>query len=342
MPQGPEQQPTERARRAVQCTIRTPLSSSEPLELSYLLGGFSWQAHYQLAVRGDLSDERDPVSIDLIGRVAISNGTDRTFPNAALTLLSAFDRRPADPRHRAGWLAIPPFTTLAHVWPAFQEADKAAPHYPLAVKADVASRAVTELEFATTRRAPAQRLYRASPEQLLRSRSTPMPMDRLVVIDNHPSTGLGFALPEGEAEIYLGGIGMRLWQRGWLPHTSAGQRMEVNLGPAETVTVRFEHVRTERLATGNLEETYEIQLRNEIESPVFTEISAIPDAVTAWAVTRSSSPFQREGRRLVWTPTLPARGELTLRYQLRVQPDFDPPPADDSPAPDVAAVPVGP
>lgn len=331
MADGPEARPALRERGPVQCTIRSALSGTEPIDITYLLSGLSWQAVYQIAVRGDLANERDPVSVDLVGRIAISNGSDRLFSNAAISLLGIYDQRPPDPRQRAGWLAIPPFTTLAHTWPPVPDvhAGAAPPAYRLAARTDVAPRGITEFTFATARRAPAQRLYRVTPDRLASSRYAALPLNRLVVLDNQPAAGLGFAMPPGEAEIYLGGIGFRLWERGRLPHTAAGQRILIDLGSAERVTVRHIHMGTERLGTGNFEETYEVRLRNELDSPVLAEVHAIPDAVTAWEVTRSSQPFQREGRRLIWTPTLPARGNVTLSYQLRVQPGFDPVRAPD-------------
>ncbi len=326
MAQGAETRPTVLDRPAVQCTLRSPLSGTESLDLTYLLGDFSWEAHYQLAVRGDIADEHAPVSVDLLGRIAISNGTERLFTGAAITLLGVYDQRKPDPRHRAGWLAIPPFTTLTHTYPARPDANAGAapPVYRIDPRTDIAPRTVTEFAFATTRRAPAQRLYLATPERLTSSRSAAMPLDRLVILDNRTDAGLGFAMPPGEAEVYLGGIGMRLHERGHLPHTATGERIQIQLGPAASVTVRHVHLGTERLATGSFEETHEIRLRNELDSSVRTEVHAIPEAVTAWDVTRSSQPFQREGRRLIWTPTIPAHGDVTLRYQLRVQPGFDP------------------
>lgn len=312
--------PAARERRPVVCTLESPAAGSSHLDVGYLLGGLSWVVTYQLGVRGELSDERAPVSIDLVGRLAISNATDRAFPQARLHLVGAdrdVDRKPGE---SPGWLVVPPFSDPRHDWKAPPPARRADRSYALPSRWDLAPLTTTEAFFAFTRRAPARRVYSVNAERFQHAATTELPMEAHVVLENSPKVGLGFPLPQGDATVYLGAIGTRLWDQGELPRTVAGADIRVSLGWAEQVTIRQQKAGRVVSATGHTEESFEISLRNRLPSPVLAEVHAEPDYATAWDVTRSSQPVEREGRHLTWRPTVPAGGETVIRYQCRVQP----------------------
>ncbi|HRP07209.1 MAG TPA: hypothetical protein PLL69_01860, partial [Gemmatimonadales bacterium] len=131
-------------------------------------------------------------------------------------------------------------------------------------------------------------------------------------------------LPAGTVSVYdtdrAGRV--QLVGAGQIGHTSAGEMMEVSTGSAFDVTARRTQVSyttsvvdAPRRTTATAE--YRVVVKNAKEVPVKVEVRE--DRGGDWSVVTSSvEPVRLSSSRVVFPLTVPARGEATVTYRVRV------------------------
>ncbi len=132
------------------------------------------------------------------------------------------------------------------------------------------------------------------------------------------------ALPAGSVSVYdRDSAGrMQLVGSGAIGHTAAGEPVEVSTGSAFDVTARRTQTSYSSSVTPDPRRTiatigYRVVVRNAKEEAVQVEVRE--DRAGEWSVVNSSvAPVRRSSSRVVFPLTVPARGEATLTYQLRV------------------------
>ncbi len=132
------------------------------------------------------------------------------------------------------------------------------------------------------------------------------------------------ALPAGQVSVYTAdGAGrIQLVGSGAVGHTAPGAPVEVETGMAFDVSARrvqteYSTVRTERpnLTTATL--GYTVTLRNAKDEPVTVDV--VEARGGEWSVISSSVPaVTRSSSRTTFAVAVPAKGEATLSYRLRV------------------------
>lgn len=131
-------------------------------------------------------------------------------------------------------------------------------------------------------------------------------------------------LPAGSVSVYDRDASGRvqLVGAGYIGHTSAGEPVEVSTGTAFDVTARRTQTSYVTSVAGTPRRTtaqvgYRVVVRNAKDEPVRVEVRE--DRAGDWSVENSSvAPVRRSSSRVVFPLTVPARGEVTLTYQLRV------------------------
>jgi hypothetical protein len=131
-------------------------------------------------------------------------------------------------------------------------------------------------------------------------------------------------LPAGSVSVYdrdaTGRV--QLVGAGYIGHTSAGEPVEVATGTSFDVTARRTQTSYVTTVGGTPRRTtaqvgYRVVVRNAKDEPVKVEVRE--DRAGDWSVENSSvAPVRRSSSRVVFPLTVPARGEVTLTYQLRV------------------------
>jgi hypothetical protein len=291
------------------------------LDISYLIKGFDWQAHYQMAVRGEREDEKEPVSVDLTGIARIQNRCSIPFRRAVVQLAGS-DTLPRDAvsKKEPGILLFPDDSPLTDLWKPTETETPVEHLYPLPGTVDLPAHGDAQLYFSSVVRKPADRLYVMHSEDIpLDSYKTGRALKKAIVFKNDEAHGLGFNIPVGDAQIFLGGMKTHLLQNAWLPHTPAGNEIRMNLGWAENVKGIRKTLNQVDTSDGFLESTYEIDVANLSGKDIRVEISEKPPVVLEWSVVRSSKPYQLQAQRILFVVDIPADNEERIEYRLRIR-----------------------
>lgn len=306
----------------VRCRLASSPGRTREVEVFYRTRGMAWRCNYEITVRGDISNYLEPIALDIDGRITVSNGTGRAFPEARLELVGE-DPAPAGPLDRAraapGLLLLDDDSPLADLWRHQLAPDRVPYVYALPASVSLPARGSTSAHLVTARRKPAERLYAMNSDDFELGASGPWrALRRFLTFRNDASFGLGPPLPPGPALIYMGAVRGALYQRAWIGHTAAQGEIRIDLGPAPGVTgVRRSQGRT-LSAAGFTEESVDLQLANALPSAVLVEIVERPPVPLAWDVTRSSRPYDMRARRLHYRVQLEARSETAISYTVRV------------------------
>ncbi len=152
-----------------------------------------------------------------------------------------------------------------------------------------------------------------------------VPVEVRYRIERKQGTAFGdLPLPAGGVSVYdtdkAGRV--QLVGQGGIGHTAPGERFEVSTGTAFDVTARRTQTEFTTTRQANPSRTianvgYTVTLTNAKDSAVTVEVRE--DRGGEWSVVSSSvAPVKRSSSRVVFPVTIPARGEATLTYRLRV------------------------
>lgn len=300
------------------------------LDLAYLVEGLSWQADYvaTLAEGGG--------SLTLTGFLTVTNGTDVGFEDAALSVVAGAVAREQGPQ---------PY--LAAAAPKAMRSEVAAADavgaprslgerylYDTGRSVDLARGETRQLALFQDLEIPAERRLRfdgliaaaGGPEEIGPQQATillefdnpegagarPLPAGTLRLYELGGGTGGGDAgggQPDGERRLFAGETA--------IGHTPAGGTLELAVGQAFDVTGRSRITAFERLSDRVYEVAQEIVLENAKDQPVEVEVAG--QLPRGWSLLSESSEHELESaNRILWRTTVPAGGETTLRYRIRV------------------------
>lgn len=151
-----------------------------------------------------------------------------------------------------------------------------------------------------------------------------LPVDMEIVFRNIASDGLGVPLPGGTVRFYQmddRGI-LQLLGESRISHTPVDGTVNLKVGESFDVTgtrkqIRFELLPSKDQSTGKYESAYEIVLKNAKSKSVTVQIrEPIPGN---WRVLQENYPHIRDGAMAVWNIQVPANGQSTLNYHVRVE-----------------------
>jgi hypothetical protein len=157
----------------------------------------------------------------------------------------------------------------------------------------------------------------------------PVPVEVSYHLARHNGTAFGdLPLPAGYVGVFdLDRSGrVQLVGQGYISHTAPGAEMVVDAGSAFDITAKrvqtdFSTTRTGGTANVPMRTiamvSYRVTLQNAKDSAAVVEVRE--DRGGEWSVVESSVPGQkRSSTRVVFPVTVPARGEATLTYRVRV------------------------
>ncbi|MGD9611335.1 MAG: hypothetical protein AB7V22_00350 [Kiritimatiellia bacterium] len=311
--------PPPAARNRLEIRFAQPLSHAMGHSLTYRLPDFGWSAFYRVVVRGIGPESIEAVQVDLAGYLRIRNGTAAAYPRARVSIVGT-DEALQPPPKPFGLLDLNPDTALTDRWLMPTASAPLVPAvYPLQTEAAIPPAGFAEIQFAYVVRKPAQIAHVCDSDEIpAPTRQGGLPLRRVLLVPNIAAMGLGFPLPPGEAQLFLGAARGAPFQTGHARHTPFPGTLQLDLGLVETVRASRQTLEEKPLPDGARQADYSIALANDLASPVRIQVIEKPATPMQWSLVRSSLPCTETTRSLQFDLTLPPRSTQTITYRLRL------------------------
>jgi len=297
-------------------------------ELSYITGGMSWEADYNIVApeKGD--------TIDLVGWITMDNQSGKTFDNAVIKLMAG-DVSKLQPQQVVGY-AMAARAAESDMRPAVREKAFDEFHlYTLERATTLHDRETKQVEFVHAAGVKAQRLYVYdgawidpnqyggwSMENIRQDRNYGTKSNPKVWVmqefQNSEANHMGMPLPKGRLRFYRRDDDGRLEFTGEnvIDHTPRDETIRVYTG--DSFDLRGERTRTDfRIdeAKDWLDESFEIKLRNHKKEPVEFRVIEHLYRWTNWSITASSYKFtKKDSQTAEFRVTVPPDGERIITY----------------------------
>ena len=297
--------------------LQSDRSGKFDAEVSYITGGFTWEADYNLVSpeKGDL--------VDLIGWVTMNNQSGKTFHDAKIKLMAgdvnkiqpqAYTRRVDRMMKLAGAAEAPAVTEKA-----FDEFHL----YTLARPTTLLDRETKQVEFvrATDVKAPVIYVYDGAESGcrfyggLIQDRGYGTECNKKVRVMrefvNAETNHLGIALPKGKLRFYRRDADgqMEFVGEDMIDHTPRNETIRVTTGNAFDLVGERKQTNF-RVDTSDkwLDESFEIKLRNRKKEPVEIRVVEHLYRWSSWDITQKSDDFKKTDSQ-------------TIEFRVPVKPD---------------------
>ena len=318
-------------------TLSWLLETNDPgrfnAEVSYVSGGMSWQADYNLVVSDKSSGKFDV--LDMIGWVTMRNQSGKTFEDANIKLLAG-DVNKIQPNAVAGALYAAENKAMRAdaMAPAVQEKSFDEFHlYTLQRPTTLRDQETKQVEFVRATSIHSQRLYvydgaqtaqyayynpeqiRSNPEYGTASNSKIWVMEEF---KNSDTNHLGIALPKGKLRFYRRDTDGHLEFVGenTIDHTPKDETIRVYTGNAfdvvgERKRTNFHVDSAQRWA----EESFEIRVRNHKKEPVNVRVVEHLYRWTNWKLTaQTQSSNKTDAQTMEFPVAVAPDGEEVIAY----------------------------
>jgi hypothetical protein len=302
-------------------------------EISYVSGGMSWQADYNLVI-SDKSTPKFDV-LDMVGWITMNNQSGKTFENARIKLLAG-DVNKIDQRNPAPAMYAAEAKAMRNdaMAPVVQEKSFDEFHlYTLQNSTTLRDQETKQVEFVRSTGIHAQRLYvydgaqvaqygyynveQIRQDQNYGTQSNP----KIWVMEefkNSEVNHLGIALPKGKLRFYRRDTDGHLEFVGenTIDHTPKDETIRVYTG--NTFDVVGERKRTNYHVDSSqhwMDESFEIRIRNHEKDPV--DVRAVEHLYrwTNWKLTQQSADFKKKDAQTIEFPvTIAPNGEQVITY----------------------------
>lgn len=310
-------------RPALVATVHTEAARESPIALSYLTTGLSWRADY-VAVIDDGGDDPGGGRIELSARAIVENTSGTDFTNATIALVAGEMRRVSpEAKMRAG-MRGEMMAMAADPGPPPPEALGQLYLYALPAPSSLDDRQTRQFALMDTRGLAVERAY-VSEQQLPAFAAgdgrASHPAVTLSFV-NPAAEADGLPLPGGTVRLYARDAGgsLRLLGEDTVPDTPAGGRVTLAAGAAFDVTIerRQSDFKRADLPEGVFESAWTIKAANARSRPVTVRlVEAIPGD---WEILSESAGHEKtRADQAVWLLDVPARGEASLDYRVRVR-----------------------
>lgn len=306
----------------VRCLFAEPFPAGESvIELIYRVKGFDWSCSYQIRIRGEQADEKEPISVDVLGLAKIVNPCHRSFDRATVWLIGTnAEEGGNDRRKQPGFLSLDESNPLADLWRDRPPEPPVEYEYTVQEKACIPAAGAVHVILVDTKRNPAEQVYFMDSEEYPFSRAgKDAPLKKIIVFKNPARQGLGIPLPAGHAQVFAGGRRTHLQQDAWIPSTPVGDEIRIDLGVAQNIRGLRQNVDRTPVVSGYYEETFRIIIKNGSDRMIRAEIDEKPPVNMEWAVVRASRSYKLESHRILFSPDVESGDDLQLDYRLRIR-----------------------
>jgi hypothetical protein len=315
-------------------TIATEKPAKFEAELGYVTGGMSWQASYNLVApeKGD--------TIDLTGWVTIDNQSGKQFDQATVKLMAGdvSKLQPGEDVVQLQAFAVGG-ARMAQAAPEVTEKAFDEFHlYSLARPVTLRNRETKQVEFIRATGVKAKTLYiyngaaigpqyRGWNEQMIRQQPDYGTQSNPKVwvmreFKNSEENQLGLPLPKGRTRFYRQDDAdgrLEFTGENVIDHTPKNETVRIYTGDAFDVV--GERKRTDFVLNNRqdqMEEAFEIKVRNRKAEPVEVRVTERLYRWSNWAVVEKSQDFEKtDDRTIEFRVQVPADSEAVVRYRVR-------------------------
>lgn len=300
-----------------------------PAELSYVTGGMSWQADYNIVApeKGDL--------VDIVGWVTVDNQSGRTFENARIKLMAG-DVSKIQPGLRAAY--VMPVEMAAEAAPVPTVREKAFDEYHLYTlerSTTLRDRETKQVEFIHAASVAAKQIYiyegaKIDPNRYNGWNWENIRNDHSYGTESNPkiwvmrefvnSEGnhLGMPLPKGRVRFYRHDDDGQVEFTGenMIDHTPKDETVRIYTGNAFDLTGERRRTNyTVENAKSIATETFEIRVRNHKKEPVEVRVVEHLYRGKNWDITTKSDEYRRKDSQTIEFPvTIAPDGEKVITY----------------------------
>jgi hypothetical protein len=314
-------------------TLNWVLSTPKPgplrAELSYVTGGLSWEADYNI-VAPETGD-----AVDIVGWVTMDNQSGKDFQNARIKLMAGdVNKIQQGQMYRMEAMTVNGAMPAAPA-PAVTERTFDEYHlYSLARPTTLHDRETKQVEFIRAAKVSAAPIYVYDGlkldaryngwnwESIRNDISYGTESNPKVWVmrefNNSEANHLGMPLPRGRVRFYRRNEDGQIEFTGenMIDHTPRDEKVRVYTGNA--FDLAGERRRTDyRLESSRqlLDESFEIKVRNHKKEPVNVRVVEHLYRWSTWEITAKSDPFRKRDSRTIEFPvTVPPNGEKTITY----------------------------
>ena len=302
-------------------------------ELSYLTGGMSWEAAYNLIApeKGD--------TLELVGWVTIDNQTGKSFDDATIKLMAG-DVNKVAPGQNQNYAAdvVMLGARMKEVDAVTEKAFDEFHLYSLPRPATLHDRETKQVEFLRSAKVKARTFYvyngadigpqfRGWNSEMIRNnrdygtQSNPK-VWVMKEFDNNEANGLGVPLPKGRTRFYRRDDAdgrLEFTGENTIDHTPKNETVKIYTGDAFDVVgerKRTDYVQNSR--NDSVEESFEIRLRNRKSEPVEVRVAERLYRWTNWEIVQKSHDFTKtDAQDIEFRVNVPADGETVVTYRVR-------------------------
>jgi hypothetical protein len=308
--------------------VNAAQTGANQVELTYLTGGITWSADYNVLLATDNS------RLDLNGWVTLSNSSGTAYPNAIVKLIAGDVNRAPDAEMMM-------MDEAAMVMPAsapFEGNDVQQREffeyklYEIGRPVTIGNNETKQVEFVAGANIPAHTFYvydsspafygyyNVIPDQYY-GQTGVTDVQNYLEFTTDEENGLGADLPAGRIRVYqedVDGAALLIGEN-YIDHTPEGEDIQLYLGNAFDLV--GERTQTNFvIVTGNMiEETYEIRLRNrKDEGSVEIRVPENLFRWSNWEIINSSMQFEKLNSTTVeFRPQVAAGEEVVITYTVR-------------------------
>jgi len=307
--------------------VKAATGGDQLLNLSYLASGMSWHADYTLLV-----DDAE-TKADLNAWVTLDNNTGTTFKDAKLKLLAGeVNRVQASPRPRMLYAAKAAMADEA-TEQAFTEKTFSEYHlYVLGRTTTLRNNETKQIELLSAPQVPVKKEYRYDgagtgfgwgegiTDPHYGATSANKKVEVVLKIENEAASGLGQPLPAGKVRVYKQDEdgGQEFLGEDSIGHSPKDETVKVKMGNAFDLTGERKQTNFVNPKANNIEETFEITLKNHKKEAVTIRVIEHLYRYANWKIETMSHPFEKKDARTVeFAVKVPADGKATVSYTVK-------------------------
>ena len=307
--------PSLRARPTLVLEIAGGSAGAAELELAYLTSGLGWKADYVASLN------EDETAIDLDGLITLTNTSGTSYRNALLQLVAG-EVNQVEPVLLER-MAIPESASALGKPRVKEEAAFEYHLYTLERPTTIAENQTKQVALMSASAIPVAKEYRfvrTVQEQDWQS-AEPQRVNATVRLsfENTEAAHLGRPLPGGVIRVYKADSAGRLIFVGedQIEHTPENEDVKLTLGQAFDVTATGKPTEFEKISDQVWEAAFEITVKNAKPTPITATL--VEQFPAEWRVLEESLPHVKtDARTATWSVPVPAKGETTLTYRVRV------------------------
>ena len=312
--------------------VSSPITGDQEIELTYLTGGISWTADYNVLLTTDKS------ALDLNGWVTLSNSSGTSYRDAQLKLIAGDVNRLPEYFGGGGGDVMYNMVPTATAQP--QVAQREFFEYKLYEinrPVTVGNNETKQVEFVTATSVPATTYYVYDASDAFYGYYSPIvdtyygftgitDVQNYLEFTTSEEAGVGADLPAGRVRVYqedVDGAALLIGENS-IDHTPKGEDVSIYLGNAFDLV--GERIQTDfRIISDKvMQETYQITLRNRKEGET-VEIR-VPERLFRWSnweilsatIDGQSAEFtQQDSATIEFRVQVPAGGEVVLTYTVQ-------------------------